>query len=100
MGSRFPALRRKHGWCEACIDAGVAPSRIGFVEAHGTGTAVGDPIEAHALAAALCEDRATEAPLLIGSVKTNLGHLETPAGVARLVKPLLALKHVQIPPSC
>ena len=67
---------------EACADAGVAPSQIGFVEAHGTGTAVGDPIEAHALAAALCEDRSEEAPLLIGSVKTNLGHLETAAGVA------------------
>jgi acyl transferase domain-containing protein/NADPH:quinone reductase-like Zn-dependent oxidoreductase/SAM-dependent methyltransferase/acyl carrier protein len=84
---------------EACIDAGVAPSRIGFVEAHGTGTAVGDPIEAHALAAALCEDRSAEAPLLIGSVKTNLGHLETAAGVAGLVKALLVLKHGRIPPS-
>src|SRR6266550_2219686 len=48
---------------EACIDAGVAPSQIGFVEAHGTGTAVGDPIEAHALTAALCEGRSPEAPL-------------------------------------
>src|ERR1700720_1330916 len=84
---------------EACIDAGVAPAQIGFVEAHGTGTAVGDPIEAHALAAALCEDRSAEAPLLIGSVKTNLGHLETAAGVAGLVKALLVLKHGQIPPS-
>ena len=44
---------------DACIDAGIAPSRIGFVEAHGTGTAVGDPIEAHALAVALCADRPT-----------------------------------------
>ena len=84
---------------EACIDAGIAPSQIGFVEAHGTGTAVGDPIEAHALAAALCDDRPAEVPLLIGSVKTNLGHLETAAGVAGLVKTLLVLKHRQIPPS-
>src|ERR1700719_947252 len=84
---------------EACIDAGVAPAQIGFVEAHGTGTAVGDPIEAHALAAALCEDRSEEAPLLIGSVKTNLGHLETAAGVAGLVKALLVLKHRRIPAS-
>ena len=67
---------------EACADAGVSPSDIGFVEAHGTGTAVGDPIEAHALAQALCRDRAPEKPLLIGSVKTNLGHLETAAGLA------------------
>src|SRR6266404_3385009 len=84
---------------EACIDAGIAPSQIGFVEAHGTGTAVGDPIEAHALAAALCEERSTEAPLLIGSVKTNLGHLETAAGVAGLVKALMVLEHGRIPPS-
>src|SRR4030088_883204 len=84
---------------EACLDAGVAPSQIGFVEAHGTGTAVGDPIEAHALTAALCEGRSPEAPLLIGSVKTNLGHLETAAGVAGLVKALLVLKHGRIPPS-
>ena len=71
---------------DACVDAGIAPSQIGFVEAHGTGTAVGDPIEAHALAEALCADRPADAPLLIGSVKTNLGHLETAAGVAGLVK--------------
>ena len=82
---------------DACIDAGIAPSRIGFVEAHGTGTAVGDPIEAHALAEALCADRPTASPLLIGSVKTNLGHLETAAGVAGLVKAVLVLKHGQVP---
>jgi acyl transferase domain-containing protein/NADPH:quinone reductase-like Zn-dependent oxidoreductase/NAD(P)-dependent dehydrogenase (short-subunit alcohol dehydrogenase family)/SAM-dependent methyltransferase/acyl carrier protein len=84
---------------DACADAGISPSQIGFVEAHGTGTAVGDPIEAHALAAALCEDRSEENPLLIGSVKTNLGHLETAAGVAGLVKALLVLKHRRIPAS-
>ena len=84
---------------DACADAGVAPTQIGFVEAHGTGTAVGDPIEAHALAQALCEGRSEEAPLVIGSVKTNLGHLETAAGVAGLVKALLVLKHGRIPAS-
>jgi acyl transferase domain-containing protein/NADPH:quinone reductase-like Zn-dependent oxidoreductase/acyl carrier protein/SAM-dependent methyltransferase len=82
---------------DACIDAVIEPSRIGFVEAHGTGTAVGDPIEAHALAEALCADRPTASPLLIGSVKTNLGHLETAAGVAGLVKAVLVLKHGQVP---
>jgi acyl transferase domain-containing protein/NADPH:quinone reductase-like Zn-dependent oxidoreductase/acyl carrier protein/SAM-dependent methyltransferase len=82
---------------DACIDAGIAPSRIGFVEAHGTGTAVGDPIEAHALSEALCADRPTASPLLIGSVKTNLGHLETAAGVAGLVKAVLVLKYGQVP---
>ena len=60
---------------DACADAGIDPSQIGFVEAHGTGTAVGDPIEAHALAEALCANRSADAPLPIGSVKTNLGHL-------------------------
>ena len=84
---------------DACRDAGIAPSRIGFVEAHGTGTAVGDPIEAHALADALCADRPTASPLLIGSVKTNLGHLETAAGVAGFVKAVLVLKHRQVPAS-
>jgi acyl transferase domain-containing protein/acyl carrier protein len=82
---------------DACIDAGIEPSRIGFVEAHGTGTAVGDPIEAHALAEALCAGRPTASPLLIGSVKTNLGHLETAAGIAGLVKAVLVLKHGQVP---
>src|SRR6201997_1835492 len=84
---------------EACTDAGISPSEVGFVEAHGTGTAVGDPIEAHALSQALCRDRAPENPLLIGSVKTNLGHLETAAGLAGLMKAMLALKHRRIPAS-
>ena len=82
---------------DACADAGIAPSQIGFLEAHGTGTAVGDPIEAHALAEALCGGRAADAPLTIGSVKTNLGHLETAAGIAGLVKAVLVLQHRQIP---
>ncbi|MDX2080082.1 MAG: SDR family NAD(P)-dependent oxidoreductase [Terrimicrobiaceae bacterium] len=82
---------------EACADAKVAPGDIDFVEAHGTGTAVGDPIEAHALAEALCRDR--ETPLPIGSVKTNIGHLETAAGLAGLVKACLVLRNRQIPPT-
>src|SRR5262249_12606720 len=82
---------------DACKDAGIAPEKIGFVEAHGTGTAVGDPIEAHALAEALCKDRS--APLPIGSVKTNLGHLETAAGVAGLLKAMLIVQRGEIPPS-
>lgn len=82
---------------EACKDAGIDPLQVGFVEAHGTGTAVGDPIEAHALAEALCADRPSDAPLVIGSVKTNVGHLETAAGVAGLVKAMLVLKHGKVP---
>ncbi len=84
---------------DACADAGVDPSEIGYVEAHGTGTAVGDPIEAHALSRALCEERPSDAPLPIGSVKTNLGHLETAAGIAGIVKAALVVSRGQIPPS-
>src|SRR4029077_10110347 len=84
---------------DACRDAGIAPEKIGFVEAHGTGTAVGDPIEAHALAEALCRNRAPDTPLPIGSIKTNLGHLEPAPGGAVLLKAMLVLKHGQIPPS-
>lgn len=84
---------------DACVIAGVTPSQIGYVEAHGTGTAVGDPIEANALAEALCADRTDDNPLVIGSVKTNLGHLETASGVAGLVKAALVLKHGRIPAS-
>jgi acyl transferase domain-containing protein/NADPH:quinone reductase-like Zn-dependent oxidoreductase/NAD(P)-dependent dehydrogenase (short-subunit alcohol dehydrogenase family)/SAM-dependent methyltransferase/acyl carrier protein len=84
---------------DACKDAGVAPLKISFVEAHGTGTAVGDPIEAHALAEALCQERGSETPLVIGSVKSNLGHLETAAGIAGLIKAALVLKYGQIPAS-
>jgi acyl transferase domain-containing protein/acyl carrier protein len=84
---------------DACENAGIDPSRISYVEAHGTGTAVGDPIEAHALSEALCAGRPADAPLVIGSVKTNLGHLETASGVAGLVKVALMLKHGRIPAS-
>lgn len=84
---------------EACREAGVDPSAVGYVEAHGTGTAVGDPIEAHALSEALCADRSADAPLLIGSVKTNLGHLETAAGIAGLMKAAFVVQRGEIPPN-
>ena len=84
---------------DACIDAGVDPNSIGYVEAHGTGTAVGDPIEAHALARALCETRDEAKPLAMGSVKSNLGHLETAAGIASLIKATLIVQRGEIPPS-
>ncbi|MBX7450701.1 SDR family NAD(P)-dependent oxidoreductase [Mycolicibacterium sp. 3033] len=79
--------------------AGVGPTDIGYVEAHGTGTPVGDPVETRALASALAMDRTPENPLLIGSVKTNIGHLEAGAGVAGLIKAALTLQHGQIPAS-
>ncbi len=84
---------------QACVDAGIDPLHIAYVEAHGTGTAVGDPIEAHALAGALCENRSAGNPLPIGSVKSNLGHLETAAGIASLIKAALIVNRGQIPPS-
>ncbi len=77
--------------------AGVHPNDIGYVEAHGTGTPVGDPIEVRALANALTSDRPATNPLLIGSVKTNIGHLEAGAGVAGLIKTALVLKYGYIP---
>jgi acyl transferase domain-containing protein/SAM-dependent methyltransferase len=83
---------------QALANAGVEPREIGYVEAHGTGTALGDPIEAHALAAALGVGRPAGEPLAVGSVKTNIGHLEAAAGIAGLIKTILALDRGQIPP--
>ncbi|HEY6880619.1 MAG TPA: acyltransferase domain-containing protein, partial [Polyangiales bacterium] len=77
--------------------AEVAPAQVRYVEAHGTGTPVGDPVEAHALHAALGQDR--EVPLLLGSVKTNLGHLEAAAGLAGLLKTALAIHRGRLPAS-
>jgi acyl transferase domain-containing protein/acyl carrier protein len=81
----------------ALADAGLAPADIGYVEAHGTGTALGDPIEMEALARAIGR-RNDGLPLLVGSVKTNLGHLEAAAGITGLAKAILCLRHRQVPP--
>ena len=77
--------------------AGVGPDEVGYVEAHGTGTPVGDPVELQALATALASARSATNPLIVGSVKTNIGHLEAGAGVAGLIKTALVLKHGYIP---
>ena len=78
--------------------AGVAPAQVDYLETHGTGTVLGDPIEVQGLAAALSPGRSPDRPLLIGSVKSNVGHLEAAAGVTGLIKVALALAHGAIPP--
>ncbi|MBR7833504.1 SDR family NAD(P)-dependent oxidoreductase [Actinospica durhamensis] len=83
----------------ACGQARVRPSDVQYVELHGTGTRVGDPIEAAALGAVLGTDRPAERPLLVGSVKTNVGHLEGAAGATGLLKTVLSLSHRALAPS-
>ena len=82
---------------EALSNAGVAPVDVSYIEAHGTGTSLGDPIEMQALGEVFGTDRASDSPLWVGSLKTNIGHLEAAAGVAGLIKVVLALQHQEIP---
>ncbi|MBO2445569.1 type I polyketide synthase [Actinomadura barringtoniae] len=84
---------------EAYRIAHVAPDQVHYVEAHGTGTAVGDPVEAAAIAAVFGEGRPADRPLAIGSVKTNIGHTEGASGIAGFIKAALALHHRELPPS-
>ena len=81
---------------EALTRAGLKPADVGYVEAHGTGTQLGDPLEVHALAAVF-GNRDPKQPLVLGSVKTNIGHLESAAGIAGVIKTVLALQHRTIP---
>ncbi|HTE44381.1 MAG TPA: type I polyketide synthase [Gemmatimonadaceae bacterium] len=84
---------------DALADGGVAPAAVSYVETHGTGTPLGDPIELHALGAALSPGRDPNDHVLVGSVKTNLGHLEGAAGIAGLMKTILMLRARRIAPS-
>ena len=86
-----------HVMQRACAHAGIDPATVDFVEAHGTGTRLGDPMEAEALAAVYGSARPDDAPCLIGSVKSNIGHLEGAAGVASVIKTVLALRRAEIP---
>ena len=82
---------------DALAAAGIDPLDVDYVEAHGTGTEVGDPIEIDAVSGVYCRGRTADRPLLIGSVKTNVGHLESAAGVVSLIKAALAVRRGVIP---
>nr|CAD19093.1 StiJ protein [Stigmatella aurantiaca Sg a15] len=83
---------------EALANTGVEPSQVSYVEAHGTGTTLGDPIEVQAIASVVSEGRSADQPLMIGSVKANLGHSELAAGVTGLIKVVLSMHHEELPP--
>ncbi|MEH2155515.1 SDR family NAD(P)-dependent oxidoreductase [Nostoc sp.] len=82
---------------EALTDARLSADTIDYVEAHGTGTSLGDPIEIKAIADALCINRSQSQPLLVGSLKTNIGHLAAAAGISSLIKTVLSIYHAEIP---
>ena len=83
----------------ALQNSGIAPLSVNYVEAHGTGTSLGDPIEIGALGRVYCQGRSPGAPLWVGSVKTNFGHLEAAAGITGLIKTTIMLQKGMIPPS-
>ena len=82
----------------ALSEAKLKPEQISYVEAHGTGTPLGDPVEMHALREVFGKQRTKDNPLIVGSVKTNIGHTEAAAGMAGLIKVVLSLQHKHIPP--
>ena len=84
---------------QALANARVTPDRISYIEAHGTGTSLGDPIEVNSLKTVLMQGREKEQFCYLGSVKTNIGHLEAAAGIAGLIKTVLCLQHQAIPPN-
>ncbi|MGD1805493.1 type I polyketide synthase [Dapis sp. BLCC M126] len=83
---------------QALQNARIEASQVSYVEAHGTGTPLGDPIELESLAAVYGKNRPINQPLVVGSVKTNIGHLEAAAGASALIKVVLSLQNQEIPP--
>ncbi|CAG7644872.1 SDR family NAD(P)-dependent oxidoreductase [Actinacidiphila bryophytorum] len=99
-GISVPSAQAQQDVIRAALeDAGLTAGRVGYVEAHGTGTVLGDPIELRSLEQVLGAGRPDGRPLLVGSVKTNIGHLEAAAGIAGLIKAVLAVRRGEIPAS-
>ena len=100
VGFTAPGVNRQRDVIRAALDrAGVSADSVQYVEAHGTGTPMGDPIEIQALTEAFAPDRPEPQGCFIGSIKSNLGHLDTAAGAAGFIKAVLALEHGLIPPT-
>jgi acyl transferase domain-containing protein/NADPH:quinone reductase-like Zn-dependent oxidoreductase/NADP-dependent 3-hydroxy acid dehydrogenase YdfG/acyl carrier protein len=83
---------------QALDRSGLAPADIGYVEIHGTGTPLGDPIEVEAIGRVMQGNRPVEDPVILSTVKPNIGHLEAAAGISGLIKAILCLRHDEIPP--
>ncbi|KAL2875455.1 hypothetical protein SGCOL_009367 [Colletotrichum sp. CLE4] len=95
-----PSSEAQEELIRACYRrAGLDPSRTAYVEAHMTGTPTGDPIEAAAISRVFGEGRSVDKPVLVGSIKTNLGHLEASSGIAGVIKAIMMLKNEMIPPN-
>ncbi len=95
-----PSIESQQSLISQTIEAaGISPDQIQYVEAHGTGTSIGDPSEANAIGRAIGRYKNEDSPCLLGSVKTNIGHLETASGVAGIIKNALICHHGVVPKS-